>query len=311
MRWKRGNRLKLVVEADAPASTRLIFDEVRHALGVPAVPILYQAYAAYPNFLALHWQAFRAAVASSQFFLLGNRLAAEAYTRAHNYFEVSDLRDPPASAPVVPTPLAPSLAEILDYYQYLDPLQLLVAAAQLQAFEGPVGEPAPPGEPVLHPVFTSAPTLLADDAASPAIQRIWDERRRLVEQTEVPDEHRALAALRVFYQAYWRAQRQLAQSPLYNDCQYRTGETGWALARELPGPIEASIPQLLDAGLGEEELSSLARINEALLHSLAGLIFDVVLARIGCEGGTPRAPQQASSESVTVPQTAGSPHRAA
>src|SRR5437868_4348400 len=92
MRWKRGNRLKLVTEADAPSRTRQIFDEVRHALGLPEVPFLYQAYAAYPVFLELHWQSFCPSVESQQFFQLGDRLAAEAYTRAHNYFGVRDLR---------------------------------------------------------------------------------------------------------------------------------------------------------------------------------------------------------------------------
>ena len=91
MRWRRGSRLKLVTEAEAPSGTRAIFDEVRHSLGLPKVPLLYQAYAAYPEFLEIHWQVFRPAVESRQFFSLGARLAAESYTRAHNYFEVGSL----------------------------------------------------------------------------------------------------------------------------------------------------------------------------------------------------------------------------
>ena len=52
---------------------------------LPVLRFLYQAYAAYPEFLEIHWQAFRPAVQSRQFFLCGARLAAESYTRVHNY----------------------------------------------------------------------------------------------------------------------------------------------------------------------------------------------------------------------------------
>ncbi len=168
MRWKRGNRLKLVTETDAPPLTRQIFDEVRHALGVPVVPFLYQAYAAFPSFLALHWQAFRRSIESPQFFLLGDRLAAEAYTRAHNYFVVRDLRTRPTLAEAIPQPQpSMSLLEVLDYYQYLDPLQVLIAAAQVQALEGPVGQESPSIESGHHAPYLRSPALLTDVEAPP------------------------------------------------------------------------------------------------------------------------------------------------
>ena len=92
MTWKRGSRLKLVSEAEASPPIRAIFDEVRHSLGVSAVPILYQAYAAVPRFLELHWEALRPALNTRAFFRMGERLAAEAYTRAQSYFAIPDLR---------------------------------------------------------------------------------------------------------------------------------------------------------------------------------------------------------------------------
>ena len=84
MRSKKGSRLKLVSEADAPLPVRAIFDEVRHSLGVPSVPILYLAYATMPHFLELHWKAFRPALQTRQFFTLGARLSAEANNVACN-----------------------------------------------------------------------------------------------------------------------------------------------------------------------------------------------------------------------------------
>ena len=268
MRWKRGNRLKLVGEAEASARICILFDEVRHALGVTAVPFLYQIYAAYPGFLELHWEVFGPVIASQQFSQLGDRLAAESYTRAHNYFDILDLglraSTIPASAGIAPESC---LSKVLDYYQYLDPRLLLIAAAQVQAVEGPIGQAQEGMQPRGHSAPRAAPALLIEEGAPPSIRRIWEERRRLIEIAFVSEEHRALAMWPAFYQEYWLALRKLAQSPLYHDCQYRIEESAWSLARELPARIETSIPRLLQAGLTEEDVSSLVRIHETVIHA--------------------------------------------
>jgi hypothetical protein len=50
-------------------------------------------------------------------------------------------------------------------------------------------------------------------------------------------------------------------------------------------------------------LSSLARINEAFMQAMTGLVLDITFARIGCDGGTCRqqsAPAQ--EEPVRAPR---------
>lgn len=288
MRVKRGNRLKLVSEAEAPAPTRAIFDEVRHCLGVPAVPLLYQAYAAIPEFLALHWNAFKPAVQTREFFRLGERLAAEAYTRAQSYFDIPDVRF--ASQADVPANEGNSqlqeMMAALSYYQYLDPLLLVVTVAQMQAFDGPTGSgtvASHPGEPRR---FATAPPLARLEECPAALQRICEERRRSLDLAYVPDEHRALAVWPQLYQGCWSAIQGLVASPLYADCQYRIGESAWGLVRELPVQIETDIALLLEAGLNQEQVSSLARINESLIGGLTGLLLDVTFVRIAGEGGS-------------------------
>ncbi len=314
MRWKRGNRLRLVSESEAPAHTREIFSEVREAFGLPVVPALYQAYAVFPEFLEVHWEAFRPVVQTRQFFLLGARLAAESYTRAHNYFEVCGV--PWADAGTNSAEVLP-ISQVLDYYQYLDPLLLLIAAAQMQAFEGSIGEVRENPDGAQHPAFPVAPRLLGDVEATPAVQRIWDERRRILELAFVSDEHRALANWPDLYQQYWVAMKELLRSPLYADCQYRIGESAIRLAREMPCCVETPILQLLDAGLNDEEVSSLSRMNEALMQALTGLVLDVSFARIGYDGGTRVSAASSHSESEAAQRksssgaSAGSPTRAA
>src|SRR5437764_14786037 len=84
-------KLTLVRESEASGRTSQVFAEVKAALGMPYVSLLYKAYAAYPKFLDLHWQAFKPVVERQEFFDLAGRLRAEAYTRMHNYFRLPDL----------------------------------------------------------------------------------------------------------------------------------------------------------------------------------------------------------------------------
>lgn len=307
MRWKRGNRLKLIGEDDAPPRTREIFDELRQALGVPLVPALYRAYGAFPRFLELHWEAFRPVVQSRQFFTLGARAAAESYTRVHNYFAIRGLTasESNSAAPVLPLP------QILDYYQYLDPLLLLISSAQMQAFEGPIGHNGSP-EPPNHPKFLVAPELLDDADASPEVQHIWEERRRLLEVALTSDEHRALACWPDFYREYWPSLKNMLDSPLYADCQYRIGESAWTMVQELPVRVETSVSQLLEAGMDGEELSSLVRINEAFMQAMTGLVLDITFARIACDGGTrTQTPPQKTPSKAAVKRKTKSPTKAA
>lgn len=289
MRWKRGQRLKLVSESEAPSPARAVLREVRESLGVPIVPKLYQAYAAFPKFLELHWQAFRPAVQSRQFFLLGSRLAAESYTRAHNYFEIRRLPRPAANVEAG-TPLP--VPQVLDYYQYLDPLLLLIAAAQMRAFEGPVGQSLRTVEAGKHPEFRVAPSLVCEGQASPDLQRTLNERKRFCELAAIADEHRALACFPDFYVQYWAALKELLQSPVYADCQYRLADSAIEMANELPVRVETEVAQLVDAGLTGEQLTSVMRMNQAFMEALTGLVLDITFARIGCEGGS--APEQTS-----------------
>lgn len=285
MTWKRGSRLRLVSEAEASPLIRAIFDEVRHSLGISAVPLLYQAYAAVPRFLELHWEALRPVLSTRAFFRMGERLAAEAYTRAQSYFAIPDLRsqgDPEFTngSEIV------ALHSALEYYHYLDPLLVLITAAQMQAFDGAVGSAAERVERGSPGSMLWSPELAADERVSNTLQRIWEERRRSLDLAFIPDEHRAAAMWPGIYQQCWTALKDLISSPLYADCQYRIGESAWGLVRDLPVAIETEISRLLEAGLSGEDVSLVARINESLFAGFTGMLLDVTFIRIACEGGS-------------------------
>lgn len=287
MRSKRGSRLKLVNEADAPLPLRAIFDDVRHGLGVPSVPLLYRAYAAVPGFLQLHWKTLKPMLETGQFFALGARLCAETYTRAQSYLEIPDLRAEFEASERTETD---RVSDVLDYYQYLDPLLILITAAQMQAFGGPVGHDLSRdiGTGSRHK-FTRSPQLAETWCDVSGLERPWDEHWRSLTAGFIPEEHRALAKWPQLYQRCRFDLQQLAALPLYADCQFRLAESAFGLVRELPVQVEMGISVLLEAGITDEQISLATKINETLLSAFTSLLLDVMFTRIACEGGS-RAP---------------------
>ena len=286
MSWKRGSRLKLVGEAEASAPVCAIFDEVRHSLGVSEVPLLYQAYAGVPKFLELHWEAWRPAVGTRTFFRMGERLAAEAFTRAQSYFPIPDVRVSLDNAKWEDSEITSYLAA-LGYYQHLDPLLVLITAAQMQAFDGVVGATAGnTDERELPPAMAEAPELATDENTTAGLQQIWEERRRTLDLAFIPDEHRAAAMWPELYEQCWAGLKELSSSPMYADCQYRIGESAWGMVRDLPVAVETEISRLVEAGLSGEEISLIARMNESLFAAFTGMLLDVTFMRIACEGGS-------------------------
>src|SRR5262245_60986507 len=157
MPLKKG-RPVLIREHEATEDVKPIFNDIKEALGVPLVNVIFQAYAAHPKFLELHWKAAKPVVETHEFFTLAERLRAEAYTRMHNYFAIPDLcarmTDLSFSAGA-----RHELTDVVELFNYNNPLLLLLAAAQMQAFDKTVGT-ATQTRPALHPVIKEKPVLV-------------------------------------------------------------------------------------------------------------------------------------------------------
>jgi len=89
--WKRGNRLKLMNEVEAPARTVEIFSEVCRAFGGRRFRCCIGCMRQFRVFSTCIGRCFVPRSSRGCFFVLGARLAAESYTRAHNYFVVPRL----------------------------------------------------------------------------------------------------------------------------------------------------------------------------------------------------------------------------
>lgn len=285
MPWQKGNRLKRIPENEARGRIHEIFRETKDVFGLPYVDFVFQAFAVYPTFLDLHWQALKPIAVSQQFFDLADRLRADAYTRVHSYFAVRNFQGPIRRMNLNAIE-GQELARVIDLTNYGSPLVLLTVAAQFLAFESPLGRSDSIQTPASHPVFSEAP-LLVDEVAAPAqVRRIFDALKRTLDQPFVPDEYRAFARWPEFLNIYCQTVKNATESPVHEGCHHALRETAFSLAREFPQPVQLPIPDLSEAGMSDSDVTSVVRITELFVRSLSASVLNLAIAKIGIEGGT-------------------------
>ena len=289
MPWRKGNRLRLISEANADETTRRIFSEIKQALGLTRLELFYPALAVYPAFLRLHWDTVAPLARSRELFDAAGCLRADAYTRAHNYFRVPDLSvhrslpDGGADA---------DISAIAEFYHYVEPLLLLLACYQMQALEGVAGQSDLAATPQDPPPPLQPPSCSVDEqSASPGLKKAFEEIRRVLGVPFVSPEFLAFACRPDFLRDFWSALKQMLASPVYDECRYGVRSTAWSLASHLPGPAELSFEQLSDAGMTAEEIASVARILELFVTNLSGQLLNMATAKIALEGGNLLVPE--------------------
>lgn len=310
MPWKKGNRLLLIREQEAPPDIKKVYEEIKESLGLSYVGAIFQVYAAIPRFLPLHWNHLRPIVQGGPFFGLCDRLRADAYTRAHNYFDIPDLCGKLHDLNFSPG-AKEELSDTVEQFYFGDPLFLLIAVAQQQAFEGAVGSASQDAPAFDHPVFSKKPVLVDDQSASPEVIKIFEEMKRDLGLPIVVSDFRAIARWPDFLRSYWALLHPLLSSPLYQECQYGVRETAWNLARELPGPYELTVAQMTEAGMKEDDIASVVRLTQAFTRGFSGSLLNIALAKIGVEGGNHPEMKAVQEGETTAPQPSGNPIRAA
>jgi hypothetical protein len=294
MPWRKGNRLRLVTETEARGRTLEIYDDIRVTLGLPIAPTAFQAFAAVPAFLELAWSALAPLAHTQEFFVLADRLRADAYTRCYAYFAVPDLQlkleneDFSRGA-------REEIAASIDMLNHGSSIVLLLLAVLLQSFEEPVGQEHPCECPAVRPVYSVRPPLVNEETAPPDVQRVFDDVRKTLKIPQLTAEIRALARWPEFFGDYWRTLKKSIESPLYEVCFRGVHETAFTLTREIGVVVELTTEQLSEAGLSEEEIASVLRITDSFMAAAVSTVLNVSFAKIAMEGGNKgqlRVPEQ-------------------
>ena len=282
---KRQRRITLIPESQAQGRVLDIYQDIKTTLGVPHINLLFQAYGAYPVFLELHWKAMKPTLGTVEFFQFADRLRAEAYTRAHNYFAVPDFCEEVKEMQLTQG-ARQELTEIVELFHYNNPLLLLIVAAQMQALdEAPVAARQSSG-PAVHPVFEQKPCSVPEERATERVKRVYEDIKRTLALNFINSDYRAFGRFPDFLDAYWEAMKPALALPIYSEHKRKLKDSALNFATELPLAPQLSIQQMQEAGLEEQEITDIVRITEQFLDLISGLILNVCFAKIGLEGGT-------------------------
>ena len=304
-------KLALVREPEATGRVKEIFEELKQTLGIPLVPILYKAYAVYPKFLSRHWQAFKPLLLTEEFFDLCERLRADAYTRVHGYLKVPNLRSAMDSEQLS-SGARHELIQEVELLYFLDEPVLLVSAIQMQAFDGPIGRTARTHSAGRVPMFPR-PVVVEENTAPPQTRKIYEEIKQVFSTPALNLDYRILARWPDFLNDYWNALKPTVTSPIYQQSAQRVQQTALSLARDIPIPIELTLAELEDAGVGHSDLLRIVQITERFVHIFSALMLNVAIAKIGLEGGNGLSAHLPSDDSTVGPdqKRRTEPHRAA
>jgi hypothetical protein len=306
----RKRRLPLVCEADATGRTLDIYQEIKLALGVPYVNVLFQAYGAHPKFLDAMWQQLRPAIATREFFSDAERLGAEAYTWMHNYFSIPDLCEQIREIHFS-TGAQHELTDVVELFHYNNPVLLLIAAIQLQAFEDGPKEHRTVETKAEHPVFSIRPIRITEEAAPLPIRKIYDDIKRTLGLSYITTDYQSFARWPDFLSAYWNALKPALLSPIYGESKHSLGESALALASELPNAPHLSTEYAYEMKLSADEITTGIHITEEFLEGLSGLVLNVDFARIGLDGGNQVRPFSKWEKGPGEPASLNQPRHAA
>jgi hypothetical protein len=283
MAWKR-QKLRLVPESEADPEVLEIYGEIRQALGLPYVNPMFQALAVYPKYFRVFWNALHPDLETREFFSLAKRLAAEAYTRVHNYFNVPDL-----SRKVQEMDFSPGaqeeLRDAMDLYLYNNSVLLLIAGAQMQGFENPSASPRPASVPAEHPSHPERPVLVDERNAPPETRRIYEDIKKTLGTPILNTSYINFGRWPDFLREYWAALKPVMLTPIYEQNRIAIRNSGLSLATELPRPLPLSPTQLDDAGVSQGDLDAVIHITNFFLEQTSKQLLNISFAKIGLEGG--------------------------
>jgi len=281
--WKR-QKLRLVPESEAEGEVLRIYGEIKQALGLPYVTPMFQALGASPAFFRVFWNALRPDLETGEFFSLAQRIAAEAYTRVHNYLNVPNL-----SRRVEEMEFSPGaqeeLRDAMDLYLYNNSVLLLIAAAAMQGFENPNATPRPTSAPVQHPTHPERPILVDERNAPPETRRIYEDIKKTMCTPFLNTSYINFGRWPDFLREYWAALKPVMLSPIYEQNRGAIHQSALSLAPEMPRPLQLSPAQLEDAGVSHSDLGAAIQTTEFFLTQLSKQLLNIAFAKISLEGG--------------------------
>lgn len=263
-----------VPERGAPAAIGAIYAEMREALEMPLVNLIYRHFATHPGFLPWAWEVVRPLAASGTLQSLAQRLraAVEAHVaphapRAQHGLDASAVR---------------AIGELVEFYNRGNCMNVLVMRLLQRALDAPPGS----GTPAATRTPARAPRRITEIPPIPAVEALSEADRALVAELNrygEPGEPGALASL---YRhaalwpgclAWWRALlAPLEAQGVLGEARAFTAERAATLASTLelaehaaPPPVDVRLRATID-GFASVTICKMIPIGLLLALALEG-----------------------------------------
>jgi hypothetical protein len=265
---------------------REAFRDIKNALRVPIVTLIFQAWAAVPRFLDIVWRRLRPNVLSQSFAELADRLGADVQAGTMQWGvgnHAAALRGRAVSEAEIAR-----MREVIELFAQVNPKLAILASAVDQALAGtPVGGAGSKGpkrdEDSERPrEFRGVRFgLVEEKEAPPRVRAIYEDMRATLHLPFIETEYKAMASYPDWLEVWWRDCKPKLTEPRYELLARALRAEASKAAHELPHGLFLG-GELLDSyGIDEEKRAELKSTTATFVRQLPTLIINVELARRG------------------------------
>lgn len=287
MPWNR-NKLNMVSETEARGETARIFAELKETLGIPHVSMVFRVLASLPRFFPLFWKAARPMLQTGEFFSTAEHIRVDAHHRMQTRFAVPNLRSKLTEMGFT-TGAQEEVKDVVELYEYVNPVLLLNMAALMEGLEHPDGVPRHGSLPAQHPSHPGRPILVDERMAPEPTRKLYDDIKQTMGTPYLNTSYITFGRWPDFLREYWNSLKPIIGSANYEEQRAALRDFALSAARDLPEAIHVSPADLGKAGISEDERTMAAQAIQFFLNLLSKQVLNIAFARVGLEGGADSA----------------------
>jgi hypothetical protein len=283
--------IQLVRESEATDErAREAFRDIKNALRVPIVNLIFQAWAAFPRFLDITWRRLRPNVLSPEFTQLAGRVGEQVCSGAA-LWPVGDhaaaLRARAASDAEIAR-----MREVIELFALVNPKLAILACAVDEALGGTAvggaGSTGPHREEERErpKEFRGVRFSLVEERdAPPRVRAIYEDMRATMRLPFIETEYKAMASYPDWLEVWWKDCKPRIVDPQYRVLTHSIGERSREASRALPHAVSLSGDLLNSYEIDQTARDKLRHVTATFARMLPELIVNVELARRGLSEG--------------------------
>ncbi|MGE5325232.1 MAG: halocarboxylic acid dehydrogenase DehI family protein [Actinomycetota bacterium] len=278
----------MVSEAEARGETARIFAELKETLGIPHVSMVFRVLASLPRFFPLFWKASRPMLQTGEFFTTAEQIRADAHNRMQTRFAVPNLQSK-LTEMGFSTGAQEEVKDVVELYEYVNPVLVLNMAALMEGLEHPAGAPRHGNLPAHHPTHPGRPILVDERVAPEPTRKLYEDIKQTMGTPYLNTSYITFGRWPDFLREYWNSLKPIIGSANYEEQRAALRDFALKAARDLPEAIHLSPDDMDKAGIGDDERNMAGQATHFFLNLLSKQVLNIAFARVGLEGGASSA----------------------